>query len=191
MEINEKLERQFIKVLQKPSHLRTKTDEAIFDRRCKQIQKQDTWNDDFLEKYNYLNEYLIDLERDAFYTILKIEDFIEQMESKDANFRANIEVKMDCYNHSYYPFFDPEMEGNPFIEIEHASFYSMIRNINKSREYVLEDWTELCDPFLKSPMCYSMHQLVFHTYLPHYDLFKIQNIYFSVYVTGSIGELIK
>lgn len=136
-----------------------------------------------IEKFNLLNNNLIEVERKVFVqykTIIKHCELLLKNKSIDD---YEIELKLSCWKNE-----NRALEDNPFFE-----GYCNFMGLQRREEYFLEDYndTNLPELTLENKHCYTFHHLYDHTELTLVEINKIEEVWIEIKVYYQFFKTIK
>jgi hypothetical protein len=182
MEINHKLEKEFIRILQIKSYERAGWENRLIRKRNEFVQNQFKLNDEAYKKIERLNEMLLNEEKRIFIQYRAIEANAKLLVEKVLIDDYNIEIRMSCWNENYIRLIDPELDGDPFFET-----WNSFMSFQEKESYEPSDFTERSltgdTQITKFDHCYSFHDLYYHhNDLTWFDICNIEEIWMDIKV---------
>jgi hypothetical protein len=196
MIINKKLEKGFIRAIQKRSSKRTKKGIKAINIRNEFINQQFEWSTQLDEKLVLINNRLQEEEKKVFIQYQKIEKQCKLMVYNKEIKDFNIEVVSDYWNNKHYKKYDPEVYGNPFYKNTWDSFMGSRQIQEEYDNYCSNTVNERCfipkDSLIANANhCYSFHHLYDHTDLTWFDIYNIDKVWMEIKVEYQFFSNIK
>ena len=189
MKINKKLEKDFIRAIQKSSHERTKKEEKAITLRNEYIDSQFVWTPEVKQELLLINKRFREEEMRVFKQYRKLEKYCQAMVDNRDIEDFELEVEWSCWNETHYIKYDDSVDGNPFYSNDCVGDFMIHQReedydascYNTLQHYFLD--AVPIDPIVTEPHCYMFHHLYDHCDdLTWFDICNIDKVWIEIKV---------
>ncbi|WP_264564419.1 DnaA ATPase domain-containing protein [Flavobacterium sp. N3904] len=182
MKIDNELELDYIRIIQKTFSERTISEESRIKKRNHLIESQFEWKPKIKEKLILLNEKLREEEKRVFGQYRLIEKQSKEMVKNKTIDDYEIDIKVSYWKNKYYKKYYPSIEGNPFFFISIDDFMS--HQLDEA-EYDPSPNNEHHENARLPEIshCYTFHSLYDHCHeLTWFDIYNIDEFWMEIKV---------
>lgn len=190
MKIDKKLEKDFIRAIQKNSNERTEKEKNAIDIRNEYIDNQFEWSTEIEQKFLLINKRFREEEMRVFKQYRKLEKYCQVMVDNGDIEDFELEVQWSCWNETHYIKYDDSIEGNPFYSNNCLGNFMVFQH---EEEYVVNCHNTLSNcyldlitrdsPIITEPHCYMFHHLYDHCHdLTWFDIYNIDEVWIEIKV---------